>query len=344
MKTLSKCSRFFAILILASALSCSSNGNKEVPETGVSLALAQKRKEQLSDIVYTLHFDIPENRETPVIASLELSFTIQKKAPVILDFKADKQQIKTLRVNESSRKIVYVNEHIIIQPKYLKAGKNQVKIDFLAGNMSLNRNEDYLYTLLVPDRARTLFPCFDQPDLKAVYTLSLTLPQTWKAVANGKIANRSQDEDGYTRIDFEPTEPLSTYLFSFVAGELQQCDYLREGRPVTIYHRETDPGKLAAYKDIWDRIPSPIQLGDLAKLYANLGAHESGHMVGLVSRDYLGGEYDDHNPANQPWLIMNYEPWLVCLLEGFRQENGKEFEMEFNDLNTCYLNWFFPKP
>ena len=110
------------------------------------------------------------------------------------------------------------------------------------------------------------------------------------------------------------------------------------------YMNETDPEELAKYEYVWARIPSPIQLGDLAKLYANLGAHESGHMVGLVSRDYLGGKYDDHNPANQPWLIMNYEPWLVCLLEGFRQENGKEFEMEFNDLNTCYLNWFFPKP
>ena len=243
----------FAILTLASGLSCS-NSKEEAPEAGVSWSLAQKRKEQLSNIAYTLHFIIPENREDPVFASLELTFTLREKAPVILDFKADEQQIQTLYVNESARKIRYVNEHIIIQPNGLTVGKNRVQIDFIAGDQSLNRNKDYLYTLLVPDRARTLFPCFDQPDLKAVYTLSLTIPQAWKAVANGKIADISQEEQARSRIDFEPTEPLSTYLFSFVAGELQQRDYLREGRPVSIYHRETDPGKLPQIDRMADQI------------------------------------------------------------------------------------------
>ena len=55
---------------------------------------------------------------------------------------------------------------------------------FTAGDQSLNRNDEFLYTLLVPDRARTLFPCFDQPDMKALYTLSLEVPMTWKAVSN----------------------------------------------------------------------------------------------------------------------------------------------------------------
>ncbi|MEJ7664802.1 MAG: hypothetical protein WKG07_37460 [Hymenobacter sp.] len=45
-----------------------------------------------------------------------------------------------------------------------------------AGDLSLNRNPDYLYTLLVPDRARTVVPVFDQPNLKATLTLSLTVP------------------------------------------------------------------------------------------------------------------------------------------------------------------------
>jgi len=40
---------------------------------------------------------------------------------------------------------------------------------------------------LVPDRARTLFPCFDQPDMKALFTLALEIPATWKAVANGAV-------------------------------------------------------------------------------------------------------------------------------------------------------------
>ena len=44
-----------------------------------------------------------------------------------------------------------------------------------------------MYTLLVPDRARTLFPCFDQPDMKATFELSLTLPEEWVAVSNSVV-------------------------------------------------------------------------------------------------------------------------------------------------------------
>ena len=55
-------------------------------------------------------------------------------------------------------------------------GENLVEIEFIAGSTSLNRNPQFLYTLFVPDRARTAFPLFDQPDLKATYDLTLQLP------------------------------------------------------------------------------------------------------------------------------------------------------------------------
>lgn len=62
-------------------------------------------------------------------------------------------------------------------------GKNEVHIRFIAGDQSLNRNDEYLYTLLVPDRARTVFPCFEQPNLKAEFTLCLEVPKEWEAVS-----------------------------------------------------------------------------------------------------------------------------------------------------------------
>ena len=65
------------------------------------------------------------------------------------------------------------NEHILIDQKYLKSERNQITFKFLAGNSALNRRDGYLYTLFVPDRARTMFPCFDQPNLKANYSFLL---------------------------------------------------------------------------------------------------------------------------------------------------------------------------
>lgn len=59
--------------------------------------------------------------------------------------------------------------------------QNNITIKFIAGNQSLNRNDEFLYTLLVPDRARTLFPCFEQPNLKA------TFPYDWIYQQHGKL-------------------------------------------------------------------------------------------------------------------------------------------------------------
>ena len=54
-----------------------------------------------------------------------------------------------------------------------RAGANEVEVEFSSGDEALNRDEEFLYTLFVPARAQLAFPCFDQPDLKARYALSL---------------------------------------------------------------------------------------------------------------------------------------------------------------------------
>ena len=67
------------------------------------------------------------------------------------------------------------------------AGMNRIKFEFVAGDEALNRNDEFLYTLFVPSRARLAFPCFDQPDLKARYTLTLRVPDGWQAVDIGPL-------------------------------------------------------------------------------------------------------------------------------------------------------------
>ena len=57
-------------------------------------------------------------------------------------------------------------------PELTRAAQNRGRIEFTAGDDALNRNDEFLYTLFVPARARLTFPCFDQPDLKARYTLT----------------------------------------------------------------------------------------------------------------------------------------------------------------------------
>ena len=126
----------------------------------------------------------------------------------------------------------------MIASDWVAVGENRVAITFTPADQSLNRRDEFLYTLLVPDRARTVFPCFDQPDMKSFFTLTLEVPSTWQAVANGAITQTdSTSVSGLNRISFKETEPLSTYLFSFVAGKLTREVYSRNGRDISIYHR-----------------------------------------------------------------------------------------------------------
>jgi aminopeptidase N len=95
----------------------------------------------------------------------------------------------------------------------------------------------------VPDRARTLFPVFDQPDLKAIFTLSLTLPRNWQALANGPVQDSVFRADSKT-YHFAASDTIPTYLFSFVAGRFQHVRRELPGRAMHLLHRETDPKKL----------------------------------------------------------------------------------------------------
>ena len=219
--------------------------NEQILDTGVSLELAHFRKSNLKDIRYRLFFDIPMEKDKKIRGKAEITCFSDNPEAFILDFKAPENQIDSVCLNGMNVPYQFLNEHIRID-KDVKAGENSVSVYFTSPDQSLNRRNDFLYTLLVPDRARTVFPCFDQPDLKARYELSLKIPPTWKAVANGKVLSvETTEEEGRTFISFQQTEPISTYLFSFVAGKMTQESFHRGNRTIDIYHRESAPQKTA---------------------------------------------------------------------------------------------------
>ncbi|MEZ0541175.1 M1 family metallopeptidase [Fibrella arboris] len=217
---------------------------KPVVETGVSKALAVHRKQTISKLAYALHFTIPARKDQPIAATETILFNWKSNnQPVQLDFKEQRTQLKRITVNRVAMPIEFVNEHVLIPANRLTAGVNQVMIEFTAGNLSLNRNDDFLYTLLVPDRARTVFPCFDQPDLKASFQVTLTIPASWQAMTNTALLETSKSGDQQTW-RFGISEPISTYLFSFAAGRFHSVTRQHNGRPMHFFHRETDSTKI----------------------------------------------------------------------------------------------------
>ena len=217
----------------------------EIIVPGVSLELATHRAATISDINYDLSFDIPADVDDAIPATIEISFELGDDSRSLqLDFRESANKLHSVTVNGQPSSFEFRDEHIVIAADDLLIGRNVVEITFEAGSSSLNRNPEYLYTLFVPDRARTVFPLFDQPDLKATFDLSLGLPPGWTAMSNAPIQTSVNSGLG-TIVRFETSDLISSYLFSFVAGKFETVTRSVDGRQMTMLHRETDEEKVA---------------------------------------------------------------------------------------------------
>jgi len=89
--------------------------------------------------------------------------------------------------------------------------------------------------------ARRAFPCWDEPDLKAVFAITLVVKEGLAAVSNGPEVDRESLDGGRMRIRFADTMKMSTYLAAWVVGRLELSDPAdARGVPVRIVHV---PGK-----------------------------------------------------------------------------------------------------
>tara|TARA_R110002050_G_scaffold94765_2_gene197254 strand:+ start:117892 stop:120459 length:2568 start_codon:yes stop_codon:yes gene_type:complete len=213
---------------------------------GISLELAKYRKQQVSNVVYNISFKIPKSKAKKISSLLDLNLEINNlEHPLYLDFNEDSSRIKSVLVNAKQISVNHQQEHLIIDSKYLKQGSNSISIQFDAGELSLNRNDEYLYTLLVPDRASTLFPCFDQPNIKANYILDITAPKDWKVLCGASV-DFKEDKEDFIRYQFKKSDKMSTYLFSFVAGVFNETDKQLGDLNMHLLYRENDEEKIEA--------------------------------------------------------------------------------------------------
>lgn len=304
------------------------------PEAGVSYELARNRAEHISDLRYSLGFDLTDP-PGKVEAHDTVSFTSAVKADLFLDFKMPESNLLKVFANGREVPAVIDNEHIVIPRRFTAKGSNVITIDFIAGEQSLNRREEFMYTLLVPDRARTLFPCFDQPDMKAGYSLSLKVPDGWCAVSNTYVVSSSRADEG-TIIRFAPTEPLSTYLFSFVAGKFQKAEATRNGRTIAMYHRETDPDKTAQSSEIFGMVFDSL---DWLEEYTGISYPFAKYdFIVLPDFQYGGMEHTGATLYNDRRIFLGTDPTTDELLDRASLIAHETSHMWFGDYVT--MEWF----
>ncbi|MBK9740332.1 MAG: aminopeptidase N [Actinobacteria bacterium] len=110
-------------------------------------------------------------------------------------------------------------------------------------------NETYLYSQLESADARRMYACFEQPDLKATFQLTVSAPAHWQVVSNSPTPEPEVEDDGTATWSFEPTPRISTYITALVAGPYFRVSNSYSGDygtyPLDVYCRTS----LAPYLD-----------------------------------------------------------------------------------------------
>ena len=326
------------LIFMCSLLLCScqqTTSNPRFYDEGVSQELATLRKQEIKELKYKLYFSIPEQKSVPVNGEITIEFNLDAPQEIILDFREKPEKIKSVSVNGQTARYEFHNEHIILPEKNIVEGKNNITIKFIAGNQSLNRNDEFLYTLLVPDRARTLFPRFGQPNLKASFSLRLDILTEWKAVSNTYIT-KEETKGNCKTVTFAPTEPLSTYLFSFVTGKLEHQEYIEGNRKISAYYRETDSKKVAQLDTIFKQVTASL---NWLEEYTNVPYPFAKYdFIILPGFQYGGMEHTGATLYNDTQMFLSENPTPDEELRRTQLIAHETAHMWFGDLVT--MNWF----
>ncbi len=327
--------RIIALLVIILTFASSIHAVKV--ETGVSLDLARQRKERISDVVYNLSINVDSLPEVNPSGIIDIQFDYRPdNEPLQIDFAG--KTVEAVTVN--GKKVdgsVWKEGHIVIEPSFLKSGKNNVEVEFISASRALNRNPGYMYTLFVPNRAHSVFPCFDQPDMKASYNLTLSVPLSWKAVSNSPVL--ASEEDGKSKmrtIKFGSTEPLSTYLFAFAAGEFEYQQHTKDGRTIGAYYRETDPDRLAQLEEIFSQVESSLsQLEDYTGINYPFAKYD---LVILPGFQFGGMEHTGATFYNDNKLFLGKNATSAGHLSRAKLIAHETSHMWFGDYVT--MEWF----
>ncbi|MBI4425511.1 MAG: aminopeptidase N [Elusimicrobia bacterium] len=238
-----------ALVLLAAALSVPA-GAEPPPRPaakGLSRAEAAARARRVSEVRYRLFLHLPEEEpEFTGIAAVEFDLA-DAGGPLTLDFAEGR--IARLRINGGGSLADYNGLFVTLPAAALRAGRNSVEVEFThpysSSGSGLHRMKDpadgrvYAYTDFEPYDANRAFPCFDQPDLKASFELTVEAPQTWEVISAARESEIRKGPPGFRRWAFPPTPRLSPYVFSVHAGPYAVWTSSAGAVPLRLFARQS---------------------------------------------------------------------------------------------------------
>ena len=161
----------------------------------------------------------------------------------------------------------------------------------------------YVYSQFETADARRMYACFEQPDLKATFQLTVIAPAHWTVLSNSPAVTPLPEPDGLGRFVFDATPPISSYITALVAGEFHTVTDSYPGRaaeiPLSLSCRQSlveylDADRLfaitkAGFEVFEEQFGVPYPFADYAQVFVpefNAGAMENAGCV-TIRDEYL---------------------------------------------------------
>lgn len=252
--------KFLALLVSVSLLSYCSEENESVIQNNdqplvrssrpaldqLSQEEAIARKQRVSNVSYNLDIDLVSEQDIyqgQVISQFNL---VGADAPLTIDFTGG--DVSQVEVNGNTIEVQYNGFYVELPPSALTEGLNQVAISYShpydQDGTGLHRFVDpedgntYLYTYLWPYYSNRLFPNFDQPNIKATYTLKVRAASDWQVVSATTESSVVVEENSSVWT-FPTSEKFSSYIFSLHAGPYQLWEDMAGDIPIRLMARQS---------------------------------------------------------------------------------------------------------
>ena len=218
-----------------------------MPGLNLSRNEAKDRAEHLYVNSYAVTLDVTKGEET-FYSKSEVSFTCNKPGySTFIDAVGRSVISATLNgaavdVSKFDGESIFLTnlaaDNVLVielEAEYSKSGEGlQRSVDPADG-------EIYLYSQGETAHIRNMFACFDQPSLKATFTLTVTTPGHWQAVSNNPVESKTTKGE-LVEWKFTTTPRIATYLDALIAGPYSSVHDVYKGAkeiPLGIYCRKS---------------------------------------------------------------------------------------------------------
>lgn len=266
--------------------------------TGLTADEAAARGQQIGSSRYRVHIDLSEFDRGEFVSSTTVIFDVHAPGrPVWIDLIAE----EVLSVNLNGRAMPLgdvVGRERLVVPQTLARNTVTVVARHRAGSASagLCRSVDsadgstYAWTQFQPFDARRMFPCFDQPDLRGVVSLTVTAPEPWTCVSNSRPSGQPVPAAAGMAVHaFTDTPVIPVCVVALCAGPFSQVHGQLGDIPASLYARRS----LAS------------ALGSAAPELFSLTQHGLEWFSGHFGRPFPGDKYDHVFLPDQPGAMEN---------------------------------------